>query len=69
MDQLILKLQVLEKNRLQSKKTLFNQKTFSLCRTNNAKESGLFVSKMEKSQHTLCLILLSLNAFQFKGNI
>lgn len=52
MDQLVFKLQVLEKNKLQSKKTLFKERTFSscgLCRTNNTKESGLFASKMEKS--------------------
>lgn len=51
-DQLIFKLQVLEKNKLQSKKALFNQRTFSSCdlfRTKNTKESGLFACKMEKS--------------------
>lgn len=69
-DQLILKLQVLEKNKLQSKKALFNQRMFSsygLCRTNNTKESVLFASKMEKSQHTLYLILVSLNAFHMNS--
>lgn len=51
-DQLIFKLQVLEKNKLQSKKALLNQRTFSSCdlfRTKNTKESGLFACKMEKS--------------------
>lgn len=70
MDQLILKLQVLGKNKLQSKKALFNQRTFSsydLCRTNNTRESVLFASKVEKSQHTLCLILVSPNAFHMNS--